>query len=129
MMSIKFIRDYELLIQTETQELKIVPPFRVVFRGTKSIDKGLNTVNISIYNLKESTRLKITKDETNKELYLKLELRVGYDRLQTLFKGNITYASSRRQGTDIVTEIEGGDGERDYLTCFTSKTVIGKEKP
>jgi hypothetical protein len=127
-MSNKFGRQYELVVRFSQDEAILVkPPIRIQFSGTKSIDRGLNKMNVSIYNLSESKRRKLTKDEDEKYEYLQIILRVGYDEIQTVFQGNINKAYSSKQGTDFVTTLECLDGGRDYLFSFTSRTVRGKD--
>ena len=127
-MSNKFGRRYELVVRFSKDEAIIIkPPFKIQFNGTKSIDRGLNKMNVSIYNLSESKRRKLTKDEDEKSEYLQIILRVGYDEIQTIFQGNVNKAYSVKSGTDFVTTLECLDGGRDYLFSFTSRTVKGKD--
>lgn len=124
----RFIRQYELTIQVSpTQQILVKPPFRIQFDGYKSIKPGLNKLNIKIYNLKESTRLQLIKDEDDKKDYLRVIFNAGYDQLQAMFVGNINKGYTSKEGSDFVTTLECFDGGRDYISAFTSKTIKGKQ--
>lgn len=128
----RFDRDYELVIGFDDQALVIRPPLRIAFSGQKSITGGLNKLNLAIYNLKESNRLRIVKDPTDptdqKSKYIPIQLKVGYDgKLDKVFKGSVHRGYNERQGPDIISKIECLDGGFDAITSFTSKTIVGKD--
>lgn len=123
----RFQRDFELTIQvSDTQAVVIKPPMRVQFSADKSVSGGLNKINVKAFNLTKSNREAIQKDE-DQQKRVPFALRAGYvDQLETIFKGTVFKASSRREGADIVTDIEGIDGGHDFLNSFVSKTTRGK---
>ena len=106
-----FDRVYRLLIGSKgsTQGIEI-NNLRIQFSIQKTADKNPNTNKIKIWNLKKATRKEIEKPDTRCLLY------AGYaeDAGPTLiFSGNITYAWSRFDLPDIITEIELGDGTQE----------------
>lgn len=119
----RFNRDYELVIQTDGQDVTVRPPFKVVFDAQKSISGGLNRASIQVFGLGERTRLAVVKDpEQSKQIPVRLS--VGYESgLELIFKGTVYRGQNRREGPDIVTDLDCLDGGFDYLTAFTSKTV------
>src|SRR5690606_4987342 len=46
---------------------------------------------------------------------------------ELIFKGTVFKAKSRREGAEIVTEIEGLDGGFDFLNSYVNRTVRGKD--
>lgn len=119
----RFNRDYELVVGVGSKQVTVKYPFRIVFSATKSIRGGLNKLNIKIYNLSEGNRLKLIKDKTD-QTYIPLTLSVGYqDSLEKVFKGSVYVGSNKREGAELVSEIECQDGGVDFLNSFTSKTL------
>ena len=141
----RFGRRYELKIITlDDKEITISPEFRVTFDVTKSIKGSLNKATVQIYNLSQAHRDKIKKDEDEKkegatetkpkdenskrELppdYMQFELKAGYSKIETIFKGAIAVAKSKREGANFVTTIEAYDGLYDLKNSYTSKVVKG----
>lgn len=141
----RFGRKYELKIITlDDKEITISPEFRVTFDVTKSIKGSLNKATVQIYNLSQAHRDKIKKDEDEKkegatetkpkdenskrELppdYMQFELKAGYSKIETIFKGAIAVAKSKREGANFVTTIEAYDGLYDLKNSYTSKVVKG----
>lgn len=80
------------------------------FSVTKSLDRSPNTAEIQIFNLAPWSRARLEQTERQR-----LELVAGYvteGGTSTIFAGDKRKASSRREGVDIITTIEAGDGER-----------------
>lgn len=141
----RFGRKYELKIITlDDKEITITPELRITFDVTKSIKGSLNKATVQIYNLSQTNRDKIKKDEDEKkegatetkpkdenskrELppdYMQFELKVGYSKIETIFKGAIAVAKSKREGANFVTTIEAYDGLYDLKNSYTSKVVKG----
>ena len=124
----RFDRDYELTIQVEQRRAVVItPPMRIAFSADKSVSGGLNKITIKAYNLTEANRLAIQKDPEQQKR-VPFSLRVGYSgSLELIFKGTVFKASSRREGAEIVTEIEGLDGGFDFLNSYVNRTVKGKD--
>lgn len=82
------------------------------FSVTKSLDREPNTAEIKIWNLSETSRQSAEQAE-NQRVRLEAGYEIG-DGTSVIFEGNLRKASSKREGPDIVTTIEAGDGERAY---------------
>ena len=120
----RFIRDYELVIGVGSQAVIVKPPIKIAFSCDKSISGSLNKMNINIFNLKESNRLAIVKNSEDSDIYIPIQLSVGYkDKLEPLFKGSVHRGENSREGADFVSSIECLDGGVDFINSFTSKTV------
>jgi len=124
----RFLRDYRLTIGVGAQAVTVVPPINVTFSATKSTDTSLNKLILKVWNLRQSNRLALVKDEDDDE-YIPLELMVGYQgRMQLLFRGSVHKGEHQREGADFVNTIECLDGGTDALGSFTSATVRGKDQ-
>lgn len=125
----RFDRDYELTVQVSANRAVVIkPPLRISFSADKSISGGLNKLSVKIYNLKESNRLALVKDQEQIKA-IPISFKVGYKGgLQLIFKGTVHKGQNSREGADLVTELECLDGGFDFLNSFTSKTVKGKTK-
>lgn len=125
---IRFLRDYQLTIGVGSQAVVVVPPINITFSATKSTDVALNKLILKVWNLRQSNRLALVKDEEEDE-YIPLELSVGYQgRMQLLFRGSVHKGEHQREGADFVNTIECLDGGKDALSSFTSVTVRGKDQ-
>jgi hypothetical protein len=125
-MTERFLRDYSLTIGIGAQAVTIVPPFRITFSATKSDDSSLNKMTLKIYNLGDTKRRRLVRDEGD-DGYFPLSLSVGYQgKLETVFQGSIETAGSPREGAEFVTSIECLDGGQDFLRGFVSATVTTK---
>lgn len=120
----RFMRDYELIIKTNTGEAVIVKPnIRIQFDVVKSVDGGLNSCRIRIYNLSKDKRKKLIKEDTDTTTKMPFLLKAGYNKIETLFKGFILECFSEKSGADIVTTIVAMDGLVDAQGSYTSTTV------
>jgi len=120
----RFMRDYELIIKTNTGEAIIIrPPIRIQFDSVKSVDAGLNSCRVRIYNLSKDKRKKLVKDDTDTKTKLEFLLKAGYNKIETLFKGFILECFSEKSGADIVTTAVSMDGLVDAQGSYTSTTV------
>ena len=122
--SSRFGRDYELIIKTNTGEAIVIRnPIRIQFDAVKSVDAGLNSCRVRIYNLSKDKRKKLVKDDTDTKTKLEFLLKAGYNKIETLFKGFILESFSEKSGADIVTTIVAMDGLVDAQGSYTSTTV------
>ena len=146
----RFNRNYSLeIITLNNQKITIQPEIRIAFDVTKSVKGSLNNGTIQIYNLSQTNRNLIVKDEDiieeDKEKkdkdkennktedgtrtlpadYMQFELKAGYSKIETIFKGAISKASSKKVGAEFVTTIEAYDGLYDMQNSYTSKVVKG----
>ena len=120
----RFGREYELIIKTNTGEAIIIrPPIRIQFDSVKSVDAGLNSCRVRIYNLSKDKRKKLVKDDTDTKTKLEFLLKAGYNKIETLFKGFILECFSEKSGADIVTTAVSMDGLVDAQGSYTSTTV------
>jgi len=119
----RYNRDYELIIEAESRAVTFRPPLRVSFSANKSIAGGLNRLDITIYNMKEDHRNAIAKDPED-SIYIPLKFSAGYEgNIEPLFRGSIHAATSRREGADLITEIECLDGGFDYQFSETDRVI------
>ena len=80
-------------------------PLRVRFDIDKNSIGASNKAKIELYNLAAQTRQAIKKGYV-------IQLQVGYNSLiDTVFIGNVINTKSDRNGPDIITSLECGDGE------------------
>lgn len=120
----RFGREYELIIKTNTGEAIVIRnPIRIQFDAVKSVDSGLNSCRVRIYNLSKDKRKKLVKDDTDTKTKLEFLLKAGYNKIETLFKGFILESFSEKSGADIVTTIVSMDGLVDAQGSYTSTTV------
>lgn len=127
-MSNRFTRDYRVTIQLKGEVVEIRPPFNISMSANESsLNKSLNSLNLKIPGLKESTRLKLIKFELDKDKYLPIKVEVGYlGKLYTAFKGSVRTGELSREGATFVNTLECFDGHPDFTSAFTSKTVERK---
>lgn len=126
---IRFQRNYELVITLLSGEtIKIVPDLRIVFEINKSINMGLNTCKIQIYNLSQKNRDNLAKDKEDSTKKMPFVLYIGYgDSLKRIFEGTVLESKTERKGMDFITTIESQDGGFDYKNSFTAKVVKSNE--
>lgn len=79
--------------------------FDLEFKVVRELAAKPNTCELKLYNLKQSTRAAITAGDL-------VRVEAGYTSGMTLlFSGDVRRASSKVDGTEIVTTVEAGDGE------------------
>ena len=117
------LRDYSIRILTPENELiTIEPPFSIIFSITRNTLASVNSCSLKINNLGPSIRSKLFKDRFTINEYWSLIINAGYDRLTTVFEGNIIECHSYKQNTEWITEIEGFDGLFGTQNGFTART-------
>lgn len=133
-MTQKFGRNYRLTISPADggKPIVISMPFTIEFWIQRNKIASLNTFGVEIYNLSQINRNRIFQDFWDYQQqnvngvdlgWRSILLEAGYGaNLKTIFSGNIFYASSARQGPDIVTRIEGRSGIFDVNTVKISET-------
>jgi hypothetical protein len=115
------------LITDGEDAFEIRPPINMSFDCRKSIEGEPNGCKITLYNLGESKRVTLTKDDEDTK-YIGVELLIGYEgQLIRLFKGNLQWGSYMKEGADYKSEMECVDGGIDYQFAFTSRTVKDKD--
>ena len=89
------------------EQLFDITDLRIGFKVSKNLNTTSNSAVISIYNLSGDTRNKL------KEIFDTIILEAGYfqgEGLKLLFTGNITESFTKRNGPDLITVIQSGDG-------------------
>ena len=121
-----FDRVAEVTIGEPGQPGLVLAGLRMAFRVEKSLRRTCNTATLDIYNLSAAKRNEIAELGLQKVLMIK----AGYAEdmgPRLIFYGDITYSAphqtkrsrrdkqffSRRQGADIVTRLEGAEGDKD----------------
>ena len=110
----KFLKDYRLDIETNSGEIvHIEPPLTIEFEVTKNNGSQPNSANITIYNLGESIRSKLFKDDVDMAditSFRSIQMSAGYKFpaiMSRIFNGSIRKAYSSREKTEYKTVIEG----------------------
>ncbi len=91
---------------------------RVTFAVEKTIKPEPNNVELNIWNLNADSRSIIEDNER-----LVVEISAGYiDNVFTIFKGDLRQGISTREGPDIITRADAGDGEKKYIKSRINKS-------
>lgn len=103
---------------------------RVVYNIDKNSDKSPNKAEVTVFNfnlanraaLKTGNQIAQETRATGLAYDWPLVIEAGYmGSREVLFTGNITYATSKKESTDWVTNIECGDGETKYRESRINK--------
>lgn len=96
---------------------------KIAFNISKGISSSANTAEIEIWNLKESSRNSMGKE------FDEITLEAGYmppqggaGNVGVIFKGNIRDVEHTRDGSNIVTRISCGDGDKALRRATISKS-------
>lgn len=107
-----------------------VEGLRIQFRSEKSLQQEPNKAEVSIWNLSQDTRGKLTDAVDRHEAVVVLE--AGYaasgadpSTTEVLFKGDARIISHVRQGADWVTRLQSGDG----AAAYKSARMVGSFAP
>lgn len=142
-MTRKFGRNYRLTIYPLDggEPILITMPFTVRFSLTRDINSVANPMAIEVYNLSEINRRRIFQDwfDVAPELdgngnpvynadgrlrsWHNIVLEMGYDTLYRVYDGRMTFASSAREGANIVTRIQATDGMLSFAGTQTFQTL------
>ncbi len=96
----------------------LITDLRIKFEVAKTVDATPNTALISIYNLSPENEARV-KNEFDEVL-----LNAGYeDAMRLVFRGNIKHVYRYREANDYITEIEAGDGDKDYRNAVMNETL------
>lgn len=108
----KFKRNYILSVQGFNGDvIEIKPPFTIEFDIIRNTLTSVNVSSVRIYNLSEAKRNQIRKNWWDFSDIRAFVLKAGYgDIMPVVFTGQITQASSVREGTNFITTIESFDG-------------------
>lgn len=96
---------------------------KIAFNISKGISSSANTAEIEIWNLKESSRNSMGKE------FDEITLEAGYmppqggaGNVGVIFKGNIRDVEHTRDGSNIITRISCGDGDKALRRATISKS-------
>jgi hypothetical protein len=96
----------------------LVENLRVQFEVSKTVESAPNVAVIKIFNLSPINEAKI-KNEFDEVL-----LNAGYEgALRLVFRGNIKHVYRYRDKSDYITEIEAGDGDKDFRSATMNETL------
>lgn len=96
----------------------LVENLRVHFEVSKTVESAPNVAVIRIYNLSPINEAKV-KNEFDEVL-----LNAGYEgALRLVFRGNIKHVYRYRDKSDYITEIEAGDGDKDFRKAVMNETL------
>jgi hypothetical protein len=121
----KFGRNYNVLINLPDigEVLSIEPPFTIYFNVKRNNLASANTLELDIYNISPESRGKIFQDRFNPKQYKQIIFQAGYDKLYTLYQGNIFYSYSYGKGTEVITHIMARDGGFDISNAYSNVSV------
>ncbi len=112
----KFGRNFTMTVNGQSQQWVVDYPLTVRFDIERHMFASINNAKFSIYNLNAAARKDIYFDRTLHTIYKSLSFNAGYGyilpsaSLPLAFKGNITKARTRREGVDLITDVECFDG-------------------
>jgi hypothetical protein len=96
----------------------MVENLRIAFEVTKTVEAAPNIAVIKIYNLHPDNEARIKNE------YEDVLLNAGYEgAMQLVFRGNIRHVYRYRDGNDYITEIEAGDGDKDFRSAVMNETL------
>lgn len=128
----KLGRAYTLRIQTgdtvfggPDNVLSIELPTTIEFDIDRNfLGGGANGASFRIYNLSATHRAALRVDVDNYQEFRAVQLFAGYgDNLYEIFSGNVSRASSIREGTNFITTVECLDAGFAYTNGYYSATV------
>lgn len=98
----------------------------VAFKVEKSTKKEPNTCELRIWNLSSAHRQQLeglSVKGKNAQGRIRVEIEAGYvGRRHLIFRGDLRRAVTKREGPDLVTEIEGDDGGFSLLRAQVDKS-------
>jgi len=94
----------------------------VDFNIEKSISGKANDASIRIYNLNESSRNSIGNEFTDVEIEAGYIPNGGPDNTGVIFSGQVRDFEHVREGSDIITSVNAGDGDKAIRKSTISKT-------
>lgn len=117
-------RGYQLIIgdyRNDPNNGALIENLQITFEVSKSISNKdrTNSATIEIYNLDEDTLALLDKE------YIAADFWAGYENLsiKRLFAGEVVEVSTRKQGTDVVTQIRMGAGYSQVTQGVLSQLV------
>lgn len=120
----KFGRNYELRVQATGggPDVIIKPPFTVEFDIQRHRYSTATISTIRIYNLSETNRKKLRKNQIDFGMRKHMTFKAGYgDQLSNILTGNVMQGHSVREGNNYITTLQIFDGGFAYANATTSK--------
>lgn len=123
-------RSYRLLVGPTSQNgvvvdpevVTIEPPFSIEFEVARQTLQQVNNARIRVYNLSESNRRKLYKDDWRLDIYKGVQLDAGYGDIKpTIFRGNVQHGWSVRQGDNFISNLECFDGGDASLNAVVNR--------
>ena len=91
---------------------------RVQFKCVRSLKPEPNTADLRIFNLTPDNRKKLEETE---DLFASIS--AGYiDNTFSIFSGALRTASTFRDGQSLITQVDSGDGEKEYRTARVNQS-------
>lgn len=110
-------RQVQLIIGDDKKSV-VIQDIKIDFDITKTITQDPNKATVVVTNLNGETRNLISSGA-----YDRVELRVGYSDLRTLFFGHIDLVENKKTGVDIETILTCNDGQDDYRNSIISLSL------
>lgn len=96
----------------------LVENLRVQFEVVKTVEATPNVAVIRIFNLHPDNEAKVKNE------YDEVLLNAGYEgAMRLVFRGNIKHVYRYREKNDYITEIEAGDGDKDFRNAVMNETL------
>lgn len=109
-----------LEISSKDQEGFAQPLLKMKFKAEASVASGPNKATLQIWNLSKDSRTRV------QERGLPLLIEAGYSGfVRVMFAGDVRFASTVRQGTDWITTIQAGDGQKEYKSARINENLGG----
>jgi hypothetical protein len=84
-----------------------------------------NSANVTLWNLAADTRAELEGLATSSPGGVPVRVEAGYgDRIGQVFFGGLRRVASWREGPDWVTELAGGDGEKQIVSARINRTFV-----
>lgn len=114
-----FSRNYKIVVDTiEIQKPKVGPGLTVIFNVVKTVKKEPNTCDLTVLNLNPDHRAQLAAAKTP---WVSIE--AGYDSFTSMiFRGQVRTTHSFKDGSDWVTELSTGDGEKSLKNARINKS-------
>jgi hypothetical protein len=120
-----FKRSFRLAVDTlEFGSKNEVRPLTFSFNVERDNTRVPNNASVILTNLSADTRADLEeRNKTNQGTTVRIEAGYGTD-LSTIFFGALRRVASWRQGPNWLTEISGGDGEKEIATARISRSFV-----
>lgn len=130
----KFGRNYELRVEATGggPDVIIKPPFTVEFDIQRHRYSSATISTIRIYNLSETNRKKLRKNQIDYGLRKSMTFKAGYgDQISTILTGNVMQGQSVREGNNYITTLQIFDGGFAYVnaTVNPNRGIFAENTP